>query len=521
MSARTLLAVPITRATPPLAEQVRAAQQAGADLIELRVDCIGDVDAVADLLARPHALPFILTVRSSAEGGAWDAGEAERIALIARLGLAQPGYVDVELAAWDRSASVRREIGLVAGSGGQAGPPSRLILSHHDPHGTPGDLDAVFDRVCATPADVVKVVFTARDATDGWRILAQLQHHSRGRPVIALAMGDAGLLTRILAARFGGFLTFAALEHGAESAPGQLTVRELIEHYRWRDIGPDTRVYGVVGWPVAHSRSPLVHNAAMSAEQIDGVYVPMPVAPDYRDFAAFMDYVAGRPELGIAGLSVTIPHKEHALRWLTERGFSISDLARRAGAVNTFTRTAPAAWAGDNTDIAGAIAALDAVLAADPDPLRDRQVAVLGAGGAARAVTVGVLDRGGRVTVFNRTPQRAQVLAHELRCAWKPWEQRVGTDADVVVNCTSVGMHPGEGASPLAPEVLQPGQVVFDAVYNPPQTRLLRDARRCGCRVVSGVDMFIGQAAAQFRLWHARCAPTATMRSALTPGERG
>lgn len=523
MSSATLLAVPLTRTPPPLADQVQAALAAGADLVELRVDRLGDPDPVARLLEQPAPCPYVLTIRSAAEGGAWQAGEAERLSLYLRLGRLGPGYLDLEYASWAHSEDIRQRIGgLCCGAGGGSSPDgggtpsggSQLILSHHDFRGTPADLDAVVRPLFDAEPAVVKAVFMAHDAIDAWRVLDLLRRRGPGRRLIALAMGEAGLLTRVLAPKFSGFLVFATLDAAGATAPGQPTVRELLEVYRWREVGPATRVFGVVGWPVTHSRSPHVHNAAMSAAGIDGVLVPMPVAPDYADFAAFMDWLTARPEFDVAGLCVTIPHKVHALRWLTDHGFAVEPLARRAGAVNTLTR-AEDGWRGDNTDVAGVLAALQTAAGALGTPDARPDVAVLGAGGAARATVVALQSLGCRVTVYNRMSRRAAGLAAELGCAWAPWEDRARARAPIVINATSVGMQPHVDAVPVDPAALDPGTVVFDLVYTPAETRLLREACRHGCRIVSGVEMFIAQAAAQFELWHNRPAPRDILRAVL------
>ena len=591
VSSPTLLAVPIVSGAVPLDEQVRAAKAEGADLVELRVDCIADVAAVEALLLGPRILPMIVTVRTKEEGGAWSGDDDERATLIERLVRLQPGYVDVEYASWQRSANIRQRIGplcvsedmavqsrghatgraaqgrghataCAGGIGGQGeGRQNQLILSHHDLRETPEDLDAILDRLIASPAAIAKAVFTARDATDAFRVLMQLRRwHGRGfgrpwaRKLIALAMGEAGLPTRVLARKFGAFLTFAALHSDEQSAPGQPTVGELRHVYRWDKIGPRTRVYGVVGWPVTHSLGPAVHNAALEAVNADGVYLPLPVGPSYADFVAFMDLVTREAELDVGGLSVTLPHKEHAFRWLHEHSQRISELAGYCGAANTLTRLSDGSWAGDNTDGLGAWAALqgsvglmargtwpeaestyqnlggqasglspDRPEVGPPDALVRRsknqwprlEVDVLGAGGVARAVAAVLCEHGCQVTIYNRTPERAEGLARELRCAWKPWAARCQYTGDVLINCTTLGLWPAVDQTPIPDDALRAGTLVFDTVYRPARTRLLSAAQARGCRIVSGVEMFVRQAAAQHELWHKSPAPIEIMRRAL------
>jgi len=528
MVGRTRIAVTLTRSRPGLREQVDAALRAGAELIELRVDLISDVEAVDALLRQPHAIPYILTVRRAEEGGAWCGAEAERIALLERLARHVPGLVDLELAAWQNSAEARARIAGVCRVGGGAdlaspgagglpapGLGNLLILSHHDLSGTPTNLDAVFERLEASPANITKAAFTAREALEACRVLEQLQRRGSAGNVIALAMGAAGLATRVLARKFGAFLTFAAAEPGAESAPGQPTVAELRHIYRWDEIDEHTPVFGVIGWPVTRSLSPRVHNAAMAAAGIDGVYVPLPVGPAYEDLAAFLDYVTASRWLDVAGLSVTIPHKEHAARWLVERGYRLSPLACRCGAVNTLVRTGDGDWRGENTDAPGALEALETVPALAGGQLAGATADVLGAGGAAAAIAAALLDRGCRVTIYNRTSSRGAALAQRLRCGWRPWEERAGGTGRIIINCTSVGMGADAASSPVPSERFTPDTVAFDVVYDPPETRFLREARARGCRTVSGAELFIGQASAQFTLWHGRQAPRDVMRRAL------
>lgn len=524
---RTLICVPIISAAPPIAEQARAARAAGAELLELRVDLIGDVPAVEQFLASRPTLPVILTVRGRDEGGAWEGGDDERIALIERLGLLMPGWVDIELAAWRRSANLRQKVGLVAASAERRtadGEPAvararnRLILSAHNFAATPSDLRAVFDALLATPSDAIKGAFAAADASDALRVLVELERCAVERDTIALAMGEGGLAARVLARKFGALLTFAALEPGGESAPGQPTIAELRGLYRWDKINRATRVFGVVGWPVTHSQSPLIHNAAMAAADIDGVYVPLPVQSDYDAFARFMGLVAANPRLDIAGLSVTIPHKEHALRWLDEHGGHVTPLARRCGAVNTLTRSADGEWTGDNTDAPGALAAIRSCARFATGNLSGVRALVLGAGGAARALVAALVEAGAGVTIANRTGSRAAALAAGLGAKAIEWSQRAHHPCDLVVNCTSIGLWPDTGRSPMPPAALDPRAVVFDTVYRPRHTRLLRDAERAGCATILGLEMFLHQAAAQFERWHGGGSPLSAMRAALEGG---
>ncbi len=495
----TLLAGSIVAADPPLEVQVHDALRAGADLIELRVDRIGDVAAVERLLHKPHVHPYILTVRRREEGGAWRGDERSRLRTIERLAAARPGFVDIEAAVENLP-----DIGA-----------NRLILSHHDTHATPADPGAVIDRLAARGPDVVKAVFSATDSRETLRVLDALRRRSRRHPTIALAMGEAGLATRVLARKFGAFLTFAALGPGRQSAPGQPAIDVLRNRFRWESLGPDTRVFGVIGWPVAHSRGPQLHNAAMAAATIDGVYLPLPVKPSYDDLAAFLDDASTSEWLDLAGLSVTIPHKEHVARWLERRGGAMSPLAKRCGAVNTLVRCPGGPWRGENTDARAVAATLEAH-AAFAGGLNGVAVDVLGAGGVARAAVAALVERGCAVTIYNRSQARAARLAGEFGCRWLPWEQRARGSGRILINCTSVGMVPETSRSPMPAERLAPPLVVFDTVYTPRETRLLREAAARGCQTIDGETLFLGQAAAQFSLWHGCAAPVETMRAALS-----
>jgi 3-dehydroquinate dehydratase/shikimate dehydrogenase len=274
---------------------------------------------------------------------------------------------------------------------------------------------------------------------------------------------------------------------------------------------------------VAHSMSPAIFNAAFAQTGVNAVYLPMPVQPSEEWFQDFVHEVLERPWLDMRGLSVTLPHKEHAFRLCRS---ALDEVSLRSGAVNTLT-IAGDKVAGMNTDGPAALEALTAALDCDAADLRGSEVDVLGAGGAARVIVAALQAHGCKVTVFNRTPERARELADVLGCEARPWEQRTERRGQVLINCTSVGMWPQTNETPMPPEGLKSDGTVFDVVYNPPKTRLLSDAEACGCRTVSGLEMFIRQAAVQFETWTGRQAPTQLMQEvaaaqlAATQGPEG
>lgn len=521
LAGTTRIAVPLVAAAPDLKQQIDEAVALGADLVELRVDLIEDVEAVAAVLAGKRDVPIILTIRSQDEGGAWDGEDAERIALFERLGLELPGYVDVEYATWQRSSNLRQKIGLVCET--QSGEPinrplNKLILSHHNFEATPEDVGEVLRRLQAEPAAVAKAAFMPADASDSVRILDALRQSAGVKPTIVLGMGEAGLMTRVLARKFGGWLTFASLAAQQESAPGQPTIETLRQLYRWESLNAATRVLGLIGWPVGHSKGPALHNAAMATAGVDGVYLPLPVEPTRVAFDRFMNLVANADWLDVAGFSVTLPHKTHAREWLEQQQAAVSESAMRTGAVNTLIRHQDGSWSGDNTDVDGILAALSRAPSLADEDWSGREVLVLGAGGVARAIVVAVQSRGAQVTLVNRSSQRAEALAVELGCEARPWEQREQISGDVVINGTSLGMWPNVDDSPLVGDSLKPGMVVFDTVYNPLETKLLNIAKSHGCETITGDHMFLAQAARQFELWHGVAPDLNTMRTALANG---
>ncbi len=500
------------------------AQRKGADLVEYRVDRLFDGSdesrAACLRLADESPLPCIVTCRTSREGGEYDGPDDERVALIEALGTADrpPRYLDVELSTLERSANLRQKIRLAVQHPAQLREqrPS-LILSLHDFDRRPPDLIRRLGAMQGEDAAaVLKIAFRARSLRDNLELFDLVVE--RDRPLIALAMGEFGLMSRILAPKFGAFLTFASLHPSEVTAPGQPTIDELVELYRVRTITATTRVYGVIGWPVAHSLSPLVHNAGFHAPGVeaDAVYLPLPIPPEWEHFKATVLSLVDHARLDFSGASVTIPHKEHLVRLAREEGWAIDPLVERIGAANTLVRDGDG-WRVANTDAPAAAECLERAMGW----LKGRRVAVIGAGGVARAVATALVDAGATVAVYNRTKERAEALAaavNEHKAAGEgkivaaPFEKLCGACCEAFVNCTPIGMSggpaPDKSPIPIAEmENIPHGTVVFDTVYNPLRTPLLEAALDHNLTIVDGAEMFVRQAEAQFKLFTGAAAP--------------
>ena len=464
----------------------------GVTLVELRLDYIqGEVQVKRLLKERP--CPAIVTCRRKSDGGRWDRSEEARLQLL-RLAIAEGAdYIDLED---DVAGSVRRY-----GT-------TKRIVSHHDMLRTPPDLAHLHARMVALDADVVKIATMANHPTDNLRMLELV--HATLVPTVGICMGDIGVPTRILAGRAGAPFVFATFNDERALAPGQIGWRPMRDLYHYDAITPATRIYGVVADPVAHSLSPAVHNAACRAAGIDAVYIPFRVPADQLD-----EFLTTATRWPLAGLSVTIPHKEAVLAKCTRQ----DDLVKAIGAANTLTFT-PDGIAAANTDAVAAVESLAAVLAeteqlAGGDGLGVETALVLGAGGAARAVAFGLKQRGVEVTIAARTPERGKKVATDVGCKLVDWSARHRMPHDCIVNATPIGMHPDVDATPFDKEHFRHYMVVFDTVYNPENTLLIKEARGAGCRVVTGVEMFVRQAAIQFRTWHGVEPPPEVMREAL------
>ncbi len=260
-----------------------------------------------------------------------------------------------------------------------------------------------------------------------------------------------------------------------------------------------TSLYGIIGHPVGHSLSPLLHNRAFRALGLNCVYL----AFDVTDLEGAL---SGIKALGIKGLSVTIPHKQSIMRFLDE----IDHVAKRIGAVNTVLNK-DGRLIGTNTDWIGAVKALEE----EAGRLDTKKVLVLGAGGSARAVVAGLAERGARVLIANRTLEKAKDLAEQFDARWYSFDELPDVEASIVVNTTSVGMAPDLERSLIPSDLLPKYAIIMDIVYSPLKTKLLRDAERAGCKTINGLRMLLYQAVAQFELWTGKPAPVKEMEHAL------
>ena len=522
--AMTQLAVAITVESLTGAHAAAAvAAERGADLVEYRIDAFtDDLDAVAALVGA-SPLPCIVTCRPTWEGGAYDGDDQTRIAVLEHAGLEGPAYLDVELAAYQRSANLSQKVNLVVDHPNQVRPTDTgLILSSHDFERRPRDLFQKIEAMRDVDAcRVIKAVWHARSLRDNIEAFEMLR--DQHKPTIALCMGEFGLPSRVLARKFGALLTFVGVDDDTGTAPGQVGIDTMKSLYRWDAINRDTAVYGVISWPVGHSMSPAIHNAGFDATGHNGVYLPLPIPPEYEHFKATVGSWLDFAPLHFRGASVTLPHKQNLLRFVRESGGTIEPLAEQIGAANTLSVHEDGSLSASNTDYAGALDAVCDAIGIDRADLAGRRIAVIGAGGAARAVVAGFADCGATITIYNRTLAKAEQLAEAFdsdtaMVTAAPLDDLPGRACDIYVNCTSVGMHPQVDATPVPdpPAGWGADTVVFDTVYNPIDTRLLREARAAGCRTISGVEMFVRQAAAQFEGWTQQTAPVDVFRQALT-----
>jgi 3-dehydroquinate dehydratase/shikimate dehydrogenase len=476
--------------------EYQAASEQGVSLAELRLDYLRREPDFKRLLER-RGCPVIATCRRPQDGGRFGGPEDKRLLILRFAIAAGVEYVDLE-------TSIAKKIPRFG--------KTKRIVSYHNFQTTPQNLSSIHQEMTDLDPDIIKIVTLAEQPSDNVRMLQLVQ--SSSVPMVGFCMGDLGVPSRVLCGKYGAPFSYAAFNRERILAPGQLSLEELRDVYHYDDVNVDTEIFGVIGDPVAHSLSPLIHNTAFRHSKMNRVYLPFRVPlEDLKSFFKEMEW------LKIKGLSVTIPHKEATVECVQQADGAV----RIVGALNTMMRR-DGDWEGHNTDYRAAMASLEAKLGAqagDSAPLSGKQVLVMGAGGVARAIAFGLVRRGALVTITNRNKDRGSNLARDVGCRYVEWPRRMATLSDVLINCTPVGMFPEVDDIPIPPGYLREGMVVFDTIYNPENTLLIKEARVRGCIVVSGVDMFVRQAILQFQIFTEQEAPEELMakvvRRALSP----
>lgn len=442
----------------------------------MRLDYIGRAVDLKRLLAN-RPCPIVITCRRREDGGRWEKSEEERQMLLRSAIATGVDYVDLEED--------------IAGKIPRYGRTKRIV-SLHNFEQTPADLEGMHARLAALDADIVKIATLANSFTDTIRMLRLMT--TVQVPTIGLCMGDIGMPTRILCVRYGAPFTYTAFSSDRRIAPGQITWQAMRDLYRPNTITEQTQLFGVVADPVAHSLSPLLHNTSFAQDKLDCRYLPFRIPPE--ELGLFMAWCK---ESNIGGLSVTIPHKEAMLAHVQQAEVAVNGI----GALNTVVfRDAEAL--GYNTDYR---AAMDSIMerianeAPGADALKGRGVLILGAGGVSRAIAFGLRQRGALVAISSRTQERAERLARDVGGRALAWNSRYDIRPGILINGTPIGMHPEVDDTPYMKSKLSDTMLVFDTVYNPEQTLLIKEAREVGCQVITGVEMFVRQAAYQYKLF--------------------
>jgi 3-dehydroquinate dehydratase/shikimate dehydrogenase len=468
----TRICVSVCEKTVDALESAALRASEWADVVELRLDCLDDLAGFERVLDRVSR-PVILTLRPGEQGGRRELDHQTREAFWKTAPRTEWWDIESDL-------TVDRD-------------PSNIIVSHHDFARVPEDLTQIYERCAATPARVVKIAVQANDIVDCIPVFELLERaRSEGRNLIAIAMGNAGLATRVLGPSRGAFLTYAALEEASATAPGQLTAQTLRSIYHIDRIDRDTMICGLVGLPVMHSVSPHMHNAAYRTAGINGVYVPLEVR-EVNPFIQRMVHPRTRElDWNVRGLSVTAPHKSAVLEHLDW----IDPEAEEIGAVNTIVIDHDH-LRGFNTDVAGFIEPLLKAF----HSLRGLRVAVIGAGGAARAATWALLKHNSTVTLFARDIDKARALGQLFGVSYEPLSSVSFANYDLVINATPLGSGELIDQTPATAEQLHGALCVYDLVYNPIETLLLKEAGKARCKTICGLEMLVAQAKNQFELW--------------------
>lgn len=476
--------------TDSLIDQARAEYLAGERFLEFRLDYLPDpehgIAAMKKFLLRHTDCTILATCRRRQNQGKFTGSIEEQLRILNAAREAGAHAVDLEI---ESAENCEERLADLRAS-------TYLLLSYHNYGGTPPRLDHVLKRMTRIPAHGYKIVTTARKPSDTSRVLALAKSHPK-TPTILLAMGETGFATRVLSPAFGGLYTYAAPNMAVGTASGQVGAKKLRSIYRVGKVSRDAKIYGVIADPVSHSISPAVHNRAFQAKRIDASYLPFLVKP-----GQLKDFFAMAEDLPLAGFSVTIPHKQKIIRYLDQ----VDLVAKRIGAVNTVWRKA-GKWRGTNTDAPGVTVPLERHLR-----LSKSSVLVVGNGGAARGAAFALVEAGAKLSLTGRNIDRVRALASACGAEPLSREQAESRMFDAVVHATPLGMAPNTDKCFFRDKI--PAKLVFDMVYTPMETELLKRARAQKAVVIPGIEMFLEQASRQFEIWTGERAPRAVMEQA-------
>lgn len=482
--------------TAALLQHARAEVDSGETFLEFRLDYlpnpIDGIGAIRGFLASHPECTLMATCRRHQNHGRFNGSIEEQIRILDAAISAGAKAIDIEIESAE-NAVVRVE---------QLRSRALVVVSFHNYGGTPA-IDPVLRRMMKVPADCFKLVTTARKPSDNYRVLSVAKSYPKV-PTVLLAMGEMGLPTRVLSAAMGGLYTYAAPNAAEGTAPGQISARLLRHIYRIDKFSKAAKVYGVVADPVRHSISPAVHNRAFQSRRLDAVYLPFLVHP-----AQLKDFFTMAGKMPLQGCSVTIPHKQKVMRYLDW----IDPLARRIGAVNTITRRA-GRWRGTNTDVDGVLVPLKKKI-----NIPKSSILVVGNGGAARGAAFALTGAGAKVSIVGRNPDRVRALGKASGATPLLKEQLAGLHFDAILHATPLGMFPHANECFFEDKI--PGDLVFDMVYNPLETQLIKRAREQRKEVIPGLTMFLEQAAHQFETWTGETAPRPVMEKAALEALNG
>ena len=498
------LCVAIQASSPEELIERAASALADSRFLEFRLDSLAKpasiLPKVKEFLAAHRDTTVLATCRRKQFGGLFTGSLKAELEVL--LAAAEAGCQIVDLEVESAEEAAPRQLDQLRDGLRAAG--TALLISFHDFSRTK-NLDQTALRIEVFQPDFVKVVSTAKSLADNLAVLKLIQEHSRSVEVVGIAMGEEGLVSRVLGLRAGAPFTFAAFSDSPISdkpatvstqatAPGQLTARTLRDLYRVEQLDQATRIFGVAGDPIAHSLSPLMHNAAFRRENVNAILLPLITHK-------VADLITLARELPLAGSAVTMPLKQEVLPHLANS----DPLTARIGACNTLRTGADGKLYGFNTDVAGVVRPLERRL-----KLQGARIAVLGAGGAARAAVFGLVEQGAEVFIVNIVHEDAVKLAKQAKAKALKRDLFAKGAFDVLINATPCGMEGNKQPLPITEKELN-ASLVFDMVYNPLETPLLKLAKERGIPVISGMEMFVQQGARQFEIWTGKPAPEAEM----------